>query len=291
MNKFKLMFAVFIVAAITGCSKAPGETPASAPATLSAEEQKTPTLAREAIISQEKYIPVSMGWVNQAQLATQVENMRALFWNGAPMDLEALADDFVPEYKDEKDTFRRSDLAKANKALLDVAYRNARKNPYFSVKFDKELGSIKKYDPVIKGFHVSPMSLGDGMSYQWSRPEGKGRNYNGFWGVRLLGADSFDYIPASEDEARKIEAALAQRRGGADTYNSAIIVYGRVVGYNKEEFEGDKTRRIALVRVDGMSFVDNKTNEVLLTADRKMLPKEIKFDSTIKADYFASATR
>jgi len=44
----------------------------------------------------DKYIPVSMGRVNgDAQLATQVASMRALFWSGAPLDYESLADDFV----------------------------------------------------------------------------------------------------------------------------------------------------------------------------------------------------
>jgi hypothetical protein len=291
MKKRSLIFAVCIAAAIAGCGKKPSDAPANEPAVKSAQEEKAPTLVREVLLPQDRYIPVSMGLVEgDAQLAAQVENMRALFWNGAPLDYEALADDFVPAYKDETDSFKRSDLVKANKTLLDAAYQTARKNYHFSVKFDKQLGAITKYDPALKGFSVSPMSLSDDMTYDWKRPPGKGRNYSGFWGIRLLGADSFNYIPASEDEARKIEAALAHRRGGSDRYDSSIIVYGHVVGYDKDEFTGDKLRRTALLLVDGMSFVDPKTNDVLFTVDKRMLPQEIKFDSKIKPDYFAFAS-
>jgi hypothetical protein len=291
MKKSNLIFAISIVAALTACSKKPGDVPASEAVTQSAKEEKTPAVTREMLLSSDKYIPVTMGQVSgDAQLAVQNANMRALFWNGAPLDYEALADDFVPEYKEETDSFKRADLAKANKLPLEAAYRTARINNHFAIKFEKQLGSIKKYDATTRGFHVWPMDLSDNMSYYWNRPKGKAGNYSGFWGIRLLGADSFDYIPASEEEARRIEGALAERRGGSDTYNSAIIVYGRVVGYVKDEFNEDKLRKTALLLVDGMSFVDPKTNEVLFTVNKSMLPKEVKFDSKITPDYFAAAS-
>lgn len=291
MKTSNLILAISVLAALAACGKKPGGAPAGDTVTQSTREEKTPVLSREMLLSSDKYIPVSMGRVSgNAQLAAQNENMRALFWNGAPLDYEALADDFVPEYKDESDSFKRADLAKANKLPLEAAYRNARRNNHFAVKFEKELGSIKKYDPALKGFHVWPMDLSEDMSYYWNRPAGKAGKYSGFWGFRLLGADSFDYIPASEDEARKIEGALAARRGGSDTYNSAIIVYGRVVGYAKDEFKDDKLRKTALLAVDGMSFVDPKTNEVLFTVNKDMLPKEVKFDSKMTPDYFAAAS-
>lgn len=291
MKKSNLIFAISLFVALTACSKKPGEVLASNAVTQSTNEEKRPVVTREMLLPSDKYIAVAMGRVSgNAQLAAQNANMRALFWNGAPLDYEALADDYVPEYKDETDSFKRADLAKKNKLPLEEAYRTARMNNHFAVKFEKQLGSIKKYDPAIKGFHVWPMDLSDDMSYYWSRPEGKARNYSGFWGIRLLGADSFDYIPASEEEARKIEGALAERRNGSDTYNSAVIVYGRVVGYVKDEFKDDKLRKTALLLVDGMSFVDPKTNEVLFTASKSMLPKEVKFDSKITSDYFAAAS-
>jgi hypothetical protein len=291
MNIIKILPTIFIAATLIACGKSNDSAKTSEQETETSQEVKAPTLTREALLPIEKYIPVTMGRVNEGeQLNTQNANMRALFWNGAPLDYEALANDFIPEYKDEVDSFKRSDIAKANKAQLDAAYLNARKSHYFSVTLGSKLGHIQKYDPVTKGFHAYALDISDDMVYQWPRPEGKGKSYNGFWGVRFLGADPVDYMPGDEQEARKIEAALSQRRGGADEYNSAVVVYGRVVGYNKKEFEGDKVRLVALLRVDGISYVDPKTNEVLLTVDKKTLPKEVKFDRKITPDYFTSAS-
>lgn len=291
MNKFTLMFAISIAAALAACSKSADQAPAGVIVAEVAQEKKAVALAPESLLALDKYIPVSMGRVDgDAQLAAQAHNMRALFWSGAPLDYDTLADDFIPAYKDEPDAFKRADLAKANKTVLDGAYEAARKNPYFSVKFDNTPVSIAKYDAGLKGFHVT-MYLAEDTMYYWSRPEGKDRKYSGLWGVRLLGVDDFDYIPASEDEARAFEAALAQRRGGSDEYKTAVVVYGRVIGFDKEILGTDKLRRVALLRVDGLSFRDPKTNEILFTADKKTLPKTIKLDTAIPPENLAFASK
>lgn len=171
MNK-KLIFAVCCASLIvTACGKAEGDKQGSSTPNLfgsnnkmSINEKGVMTFQREELLPLEKYKikNISNGFqVSSDKVAAVAEEYRDMFWAGAKLDYDALANDYLKEYRDEKDSFKRADIVNKNKENLDNIYKNASINKYqaFYVdskqsSYDVSAGYIKSYNQEKKGFSI-----------------------------------------------------------------------------------------------------------------------------------------
>lgn len=248
--------------ALAGCGKsespATGAPEASAPASAPSQN----TLTRRAEDAKRRYVPLDLSpnsWELDAYQPVY-ELVRNIYWSGSAKNLEKLAEDFSPEYRHEKDSFKRADLLKSLTPQLEQAYAAAQGQKDFTIK-SRQSVSISPYDAASGGFAVS-------FNYEAER-QGEGlrkddENGSGRWHFRYIGvpAQGALYKPRDEQEARAIEAALtSQRRNEKDSVSATAQYAGHVLGSLNDKGAAD----IALFGVDSITAIDRQTGKPLLT--------------------------
>lgn len=289
-----VLIIVFAAVVLTACGKSGDGSKASPPASaapIATKESSVYEFKREALLSLDKYAKVNRSrgyWLSNDEAIERENSLyRGAFWSGAKADYDLLAYDFLPEYRKEKDTFKRLDIVKANQDRLDAAYKEAQKNKHYALYFDNEnTVTVGRYDPVKKGFEVG-FGIDEYNAYLWNKPnEGKGEREQ--WGFQIFGAaftandNRVWFIPKNEDEARKIEEALSAHRGGNDRAFFPASYLGHVVASDTKP--GPFNPYSALMVLDGVAIHQPKSGEVIFTVALEPTHKSFEvFDSKVKS--------
>ena len=215
--------------------------PAASPAALGAVlapsaglRDQSPSAA-EAVIVREPLAPLSSyATVEVGEhrgpaldgMADVITTARSMYWVKAKRDDALLAYDFLPQYRTEKDTFKRSDLVKANLGLLDAAFKASQHSNHFALETARHNSEVRveRYDPVEKGFEVR-LGFDEQKYYSLLKPNEAMLNPQPYWAIVVIGATTdpkenrtkIFYHPKSESEARSIEAKLAEASNSAST--------------------------------------------------------------------------
>ena len=290
MNIKNLLAFGALLAAImlTACGKKDAAPAAATASSSPAESSVTvPSLERRSAGSR-SYSLVDMAWktLPNAEFQKVHSQIRDLYWSGAAKNPEKLAEDFLPSYRREVDSFKKADLVKAMAAELDQNYANAQKTKDYAVRVESSDANtvIYPYDAAIGGFKIGFGSAqeraGVGMLKDSDQSISQRR-----WYVRFVGVPNqkeLIYKPKDEAEARNIESNLASLRSatGNEVYVDAVFS-GSVAGtlYNESELADS-----ALFTVDTIGFMGKKLNKTLFTIGAKELgPIQPICESTRKA--------
>jgi hypothetical protein len=218
-----------------------------------------------------------------AEIAKVASLYRAAFWAGAKPNHDLLAKDTIPSAQAEKDAFKLADIVKQNKDALDTAYAQAKKHQYYALYTGRNGGvTLGRYDSARKGFPIS-FSVDEKSAVVWSESH-KGTSESTYWELTQVGARSEPeqfYVPASEEEARRIESLLASRR---DSYGSAwlpVYYLTHAIGASNEPNYGD--RRTAILMSDGVIALEPASKAPLFTIDmRTVAPTPVVYDDKLK---------
>lgn len=232
-----------------------------------------------------EYIPyyaVSEGdeKLNAANLAA----IRGMYWSKAARDHALLAYDFLPAYRQEKDTFKRADLLKASTAQLDSAYKASQGSVLYAVHRSDTGGLVVgRYDAAQRGFEVS-LRANQGDGYGWNKPNESGTKPDPKWVVTLVGAWTNQraheaktfYHPKSEGEAREIENRLSSivTTNATSAYLPCIYL-GHIVKSVGSDWREPATSYLV---VDAVVALSPKDGKPLFTIDRKDLGDVIRID-------------
>ncbi len=282
MYYMKSMVGLMLIASLAACGQKQAEQGSGIVKSADASptmENPLPTVERQALAPRDQYLAILLGAYVEGDKAIEEMNnkFKQLYWSAAERDDAVLAYDFVPEYRQEKDSFKQGDLIKANAATLDEAYKANHGKNLFALKLRKDDWglSVAKFDPATKGFELYMKNDEEGWS-SWPKPK-DADGYNRFsWGVRTMGVPTTDnqtrfiYVPKDEAEARRIEGALATFRS-SDTALPTVVYLGHTVGGNT--VASNVSLSLALFAVDGIELQHPKTGEVLFTLDRSHLGK------------------
>lgn len=276
MGYKNVLILVSIAAALAACGKSGdnSKTGSSANAAAVAQnENGVLEFKREALLPADKYVKINLssGYSVPNGEATEKENSlyRSAFWSGAKADYDLLAYDFLPEYRKEKDAFKRSDIVKANHDRLDAAYNDARQNSHFALFFDRDnMVNIGMYDPQKKGFPVR-FHVNEYQAYMWNKPNEGHEQPAKSWGFQILGATFITqdepvwFVPKDEDEARKVEGVLSGMRQGSNSALVPTTYLGHIVASDSKP--GDFNPYSALLVLDGISINDPKSGDAIFT--------------------------
>jgi hypothetical protein len=196
---------------------------------------------------------------------------RDLYWSTADKDYDKLASDFVPEYRQETDAFKRQDMLKALEPKLDEIYTKFHGAKNISVTLRDETG-ISGYDAATKSFKISSV-VGD-ISTSVRKTSDADREFNYVYILPLVMGESYkDYVlTPSEEDARRIESYLSSKRQNA---GDSVGVAVQIKGYVLDAQSTGNNDRYAIVATDAVSFLDPKTGEVIVTLQSKDLPNII----------------
>lgn len=178
------------------------------------------------------------------QVAEEFNQFNRIFWAATPKKYEDMAVDRIPGFAKSNDEFKRSDLIKEHKAELDAFYDEAKSVGTKMAVFTGPV-HINKYDAQKKGFEFKffdpqNVSLGNAKTpYMVVTAAGIPYYYN----TSKPMPEFYVHKPATEDDARRIESALAKLRGGSSEASANMIVYGRVV---KTEFRPERREVVLL---------------------------------------------
>ncbi len=217
-----------------------------------------------------------------AEIAKVSGLYRTAYWASAKLDYDALGQDFVPSAWTEKDAFKLADIAKQNKAALDDAYAQARKNQHFALYSGASGGvSVSKYDSVKKGFPVN-FTVDEKETIIWEE-KCEGAPNSRYWNLGRLGAtaetDQY-YMPASEEEARRIESVLSPKRDqwGATALPAYYLTHAAAA--SSSQSSGHAT---AYLITDGVIVVDPNSKTPLFTIDMATVsPKPKVYNNKIR---------
>jgi len=270
-------------AATDQATATPSSDTASAPAAPERRDAR-PVDAYELIdLSPPSYTePVYLGLIRQ---------VRAAFWSAAPKNMDKLAFDYLDAYRSESDSFKRADILKAHTTELEQDYAAARQRNDYAVR-TQSLMQVYPYDAATGGFKVTFSSDDEHSTLGVFKNVGNQHPY-GSWNFRFIGIPAMSagkeyiYHPASDEEARAIEAALAAQRTGAAASDS-VNVYAQYEGHVLGIIDGPGREDTALFGVDAVTAVDRRTGKPLLTLGGKALgPIEVKCSTTRKALHLA----
>lgn len=204
--------------------------------------------------------------------------IRGMYWSKAARDDALLAYDFIPAYRQERDTFKRADLLKASVPQLDSAYKASQGAVLYAVhRLDVEGVSVTRYDPAKRGFEVS-LNLVEGEGYGWHKPNESKSSPPPEWVVKLVGAwtnhraheTKTFYHPKNESEAREIESRLAAIGDTNSTMAYLPCIYLGHIVKSQPVTDGSATATTYLV-VDAVVVLSTKDGKPLFTIDRKDL--------------------
>lgn len=206
------------------------------------------------------------------QLVQEFDRFNKIFWSATEKNEEQIAIDLIPKFKGLSDEFRKSDLIKENKAVLDAFYDEAKSIGAKMAVFTGPV-IVKKYDIQKQGFEFNftepnLVSLGNSrVPFMVVTAAGVPSYYNPSKPV----PDLYTYKPKTEADARRIESALASVRGGLSEASVNMIVYGRVV---KTAFQPDRREVVLLpdhVEVVAQKSRNSDAYEVLWDIDASAL--------------------
>lgn len=244
----KTNFVVILACLLTvsACDKSPeGKNPG--PASTVSNNQTAPAnkfVAERVKDKQSYFVFAKQQNYSSPQLLAEFNKFKQIYWAATPKKYEDLAVDLVPGFAKSNDEFKRADLIKEHKAQLDSFYDEAKAVGTKMAVFTGPV-VIKKYDSQKKGFEFNftdpqYVSLGNAkVPYMVVTAAGVPYYYNPSKPM----PDFYVYKPAAEDDARRIENALAKLRGDSQEASANMIVYGRVV---KTEFRPDRREMFLL---------------------------------------------
>lgn len=254
----KIKMAVLLVAlmSMAACDKSPN---VSAQGTDAKAERgaAAPKAAFQAKKIQDKdtyFVFAKNQTYTDRQLVQEFDRFNKIFWAATEKNEGQIAIDLIPKFKGLSDEFRKSDLIKEHKALLDAFYDEAKAVGAKMAVFTGPV-IIKKYDAQKQGFEFnftepSLVSLGNSrVPFMVVTAAGVPSYYTPSKPV----PDLYVYKPKAEADARRIESALASVRGGSSEASVNMIVYGRVV---KTVFQPD--RREVFMLPDHIEVVAQK---------------------------------
>lgn len=285
MNKIITSLSVaLLLAACKPADKAPATEPSTAAAVTPDEYL---TFQREPLAPRAQYVPINISdnhrVSGEANMERENNLYRSLFWSGAKVDYAALAYDFLPGYRREKDAFNRTAIINTNKATLDKAYQDARKNNKFALLMEGAGNvQISAYDPVKKGYTVNVSVSGEHHT-SWSKPNEGEEHPAQAWGIALLGAETgygiaYEYAAPDEAAARVLEARLSKLRKGSDNVSLPGLYFGRVVRANTKPSYNDQ--HVAYVLIDAIGVKDPNNGDLLFTLDLSKSYKEVKITNS-----------
>jgi hypothetical protein len=155
--------------------------------------------------------------------------VREMYWSKADRNDQALASDYLQQYRQEKDSFKRADIIKANASNLDMFYNQARGSKLFGLETDVSSDvQIGRYDAQQKGFEVR-LSFPEGEYYHLLKPNEGKESPIPEWDILPIGSTTdlkengkkIYYHPKNENEAREIEEKLAKASESSSGYVSA----------------------------------------------------------------------
>lgn len=215
-----------------------------------------------------------------------IRQVRAAFWSAAPKDMDKLAYDYIDAYRQENDSFKRTDIVKSHAAELEQSYSTARQRQDYAVR-TSSLMQVYPYDTATGTFKIAFSTDGESSSIGVFKNTGNPHPY-GAWNFRFVGipamtaGTSYAYHPKNEDEARAIEATLASQRsaGGGDW----VPVLAQYEGHTLGTIWGPGKDDTVILGVDAITAVDRKTGKPLFTLGGQELgPIEVKCSTTRKA--------
>lgn len=278
---------------VTGCEKKAVSSTVTATEDLkNANSSVSP--AADAIVNREPlkpvtdYVPIEVGRIGAAieGLPDPATTMRSMYWSKAKRDYALLAYDFLPEYRKETDTFKRSDLLKANLAKLEAAFNSTKSVSHFALETSGDSNVIvDRYDPKEKGFEVR-LAYKDDQFYELLKPNESLSTPQPAWALAVLGATTdlaearkkVIYRPKTEDEARTIEAKLARSSQGATgmMYLPATRLGHMVASFPTANATNEPT---AVFVTDGVIVRAKQGREALFTIDSEQLGRAVTVDS------------
>ena len=220
-------------------------------------------------------------------LADVETTARNMYWVKAKRDDGLLAYDFLPQYRIEKDTFKRADLVKANQAQLDAAFKASQGANHFALETSSHNSEVmvERYDPVEKGFEVR-LGFDEQKYYHLQKPNEAMLSPQPQWAIVVLGATTDQrenrrkifYHPKSESEARNIEAKLAETRISASTYTTmpATRLGHIIASVDNAPMTHAPT---AVFLTDGVVVLSPNDRQPLFTIDSKELGRAVTVES------------
>lgn len=295
------LICMIAVSGLAGCGEKESAKPATpaasakadAPTAAVSSRPTLPQFPRGALAARDQYTPLAIG--ERAEGEKAIEQMSKgyiqLAWSSAKRDDAQLAYDTLPEYRREKDTFKQSDIIKANASKLDETFNENHGKNKFALDLTKYNVAIEKYDVEKKGFSVWPRQIEDDWTGLGKPNEGQ-LHPEPAWGARIVGLPNPDtenklfYKPKDENEARELESALSTFRtsyASREASEAKIKVLGHTVATIPAP--DNKNVQLALFVVDGIEFIHPTTKKVLFTMDRDQIGKsmDVMCKSTIKA--------
>ena len=193
-----LALAMMTTLSITGCSEKKdqadadkaADAPAGLQAAMSPDGQKAAAIAAlpkaDANVPLTQYVELNSG--NQVMFMYYA--MSTL-----PVDYEQIASVYSQDYRATSDAFKKSDILKAVKPVIDTEIAKAKANRYFMVANDARLSS---YDFTGKGFSINA-DLSAGSQYYF--------NDNSSYKYSFTNGDSMKMLKVSDENiARQIES-------------------------------------------------------------------------------------
>lgn len=291
MNKWTSIIVALAAISFAGCDKK--DVSSEVKVSENGYETKVAYIKREPLQPYEKYTHLKTVRTYVIGSQDHKNNMlayRNFYWSSAPINYELLAYDLLDGYADEKDTFKKKDLIKANKDKLDEIYQNFPKSKYFAVN-DRENIITNKYNEQDKGFKLQLRNReGYKSSLKFAIAETEaGRPYADqlYYSTTIVGQtntedmanyESLIYVPKSEEEARAIEAELSDPLAEK---NLRHVYLGRTIGAKSDVHDTYSP----IFMIDGIALVNDKTGKVIYTVSKNELGDkyEIMCQSTAKA--------
>ena len=294
-----LVLVLSVLASLTSCgeSAAPSasapQTPSTTPTVSAAAEPEIKlvhgldnagaTTRRRPLGPLESYQAVDATG-DREFVGLEVERQRAalrnIYWSRAPFDAAAMGADVFAEIALEKDSFRRADLAASRHAELETLHRAAAAYRRVAVLDSKGGGiNVLPYNAKSQTFRVNFNNSGVKMI-----AFDKGTGHHASWDLTLIGLNlspgadgavrhQLDFRPATEADARRIEAEVAGEARGVGAAHLPVLFYGEVIHATSEGFQS-----FATVRVDGVAVLARDANSVLFRFDRQALGDLIYLD-------------
>jgi hypothetical protein len=208
---------------ITGCSEKKGQTdgdkaadaPAGLQAAMSEDGQKAAAIAAlpkaDANTPLSQYVELNGG----NQIMFMYYAMSSL-----PVDYEKIASIYSQDYKSTDDAFKKSDILKAVKPIIDTEIAKAKANRYFMVTNNADLSS---YDFTAKGFSINNNDLGADSRHYYNDNSAYTYSFTNGDGVKMLKV-------SDENVARQIESM----RGKYPAMNLRIYAFSQGVDISNQ---------------------------------------------------------